>query len=106
LVTLATFNFDDGKVGASKIKTTVFTEAVNAKADRTYLIQALTGDSKAYGDAWHDASLLGPEDMVFASPNMLTPSEWFAWFGIVQAKAVSDDSSNVKSTEYRALHAS
>jgi hypothetical protein len=55
---------------------------------------------------WLDVVLLGPEDEVFASSNLLLAAEWVAWFGIVQAKAVGDDSSNVKSTEERALQAS
>jgi hypothetical protein len=84
----------------------VFTEAREARADQLYLIQAASGETKAYGDAWIDASRLGPEDELFTASNALMPPEWISWFGIVQAKGVSDDTSLVKTTEDRALHAS
>jgi hypothetical protein len=84
----------------------VFAEAREDKADKNYLIQAASGDTKAYGDAWIDASKLGLEDELFMSSNALMPSKWISWFGIMQAKGVSDDASLVKTTKDRALHAS
>jgi hypothetical protein len=56
-------SFCGGKVGASKvclaspctvaahrIKATVFAEAREARADQLYLIQAASGETKAYGE--------------------------------------------------------
>jgi hypothetical protein len=37
-------------IGAHKAKSVVISEAVKAKADYIYLIQASSGDMKAYGD--------------------------------------------------------